>query len=156
MVKSATVNLFLTVCVCLIYILGRLILQFIMAITFLGILALVIWTTENVNNYKTSYSAYIVQETTYFNILAGIVLGIGFLPITIFMMYYSCSKWSFWKDTSFISKDWKWFTTWNSFTSHFLHSDIFFQPYIWFLIKGYYENKEITFFKHIYYWYWPI
>ena len=74
--------------------------QFIMAITFLGILALVIWTTENVNNYKTFYSAYIVQETTYFNILAGIVLGIGFLPITIFMVYYSCSKWSFWKNKS--------------------------------------------------------
>ena len=98
-------SLFLTVCVCLIYILGSLILQFIMAITFLGILALVIWTTENVNNHKTLYSAYIVRETTYFNILAGIVLGIGFLPITIFMVYYSCSKWSFWKDASFISKD---------------------------------------------------
>ena len=77
-------------------------LQFSMAITILGILALVIWTTENVNNYKTLYTAYIVQETTYFNILAGIVLGIGFLPIIIFMVYYSCSKWSFWKDASFI------------------------------------------------------
>ena len=131
MAKSATVNLFLTVCVCLIYILGSLILQFIMAITFLGILALVIWKTEKVNNYKTSYSAYIVQETTYFNILAGIVLGIGFLPITIFMMYYSCSKWSFWKDTSFILKDWKWFTTWNSSTILTWWHIILFQPCVY-------------------------
>ena len=46
----------------------------------------------DVNKNNIDYTAYIVEEKKPFNILAGIVLGVGFFPLTIFIVYYWCTK----------------------------------------------------------------
>ena len=44
----------------------------------------------DVNLHKANYTAFIVEDTVKFNTLAGIVLGVGFFPLTIFLMYLFC------------------------------------------------------------------
>ena len=61
-----------------------------MALSFLGLLLLVIWTTVDVNYHQVNYRAFIVEETDKFNVLAGIVFGVGFFPLTIFLLGFFC------------------------------------------------------------------
>ena len=61
-----------------------------LALSFLGLLLLVIWTTVDVNYHAIKYSAFIVQDTEKFNALAGIVFGVGFFPLTIFLLCLFC------------------------------------------------------------------
>ena len=44
----------------------------------------------DVNLHKANYTAFIVEDTVKFNTLAGIVLGVGFFPLTIFLLYRFC------------------------------------------------------------------
>ena len=64
--------------------------HYIFALSFLGLLLLVIWTTVDVNYHQVNYLAFIVQETHKFNVLAGIVFGVGFFPLTIFLLGLFC------------------------------------------------------------------
>ena len=68
------------------FFLGKIILHYILALSFLGLLLLVKWTTVDVNYHQVNYLAFIVQETDKFNVLAGIVFGVGFFPLTIFLL----------------------------------------------------------------------
>ena len=61
-----------------------------MALSFLGLLLLVIWTTVDVNYHQVNYRAFIVEKTDKFNVLAGIVFGVGFFPLTIFLFGLFC------------------------------------------------------------------
>ena len=61
-----------------------------LALSFLGLLLLVIWTTVDVNYHQVNYRAFIVEETDKFNALAGIVFGVGFFPLTIFLLRLFC------------------------------------------------------------------
>ena len=65
-------------------------LHYTLALSYLGLLLLVVWTTVDVNYNSVDYRAFIVQEKDKFNALAGIVLGIGFFPMTIFLLYHFC------------------------------------------------------------------
>ena len=49
-----------------------------------------IWTTVDVNYHTKNYRAFIVEETDKFNALAGIVFGVGFFPLTIFLLVIFC------------------------------------------------------------------
>ena len=66
------------------------ILHYILALSFLGLLLLVIWTTVDVNYHSVKYRAFIVEDSDKFNVLAGIVFGVGFFPLTIFLLYLFC------------------------------------------------------------------
>ena len=44
----------------------------------------------DVNLHKANYTAFIFDATVKFNTLAGIVLGVGFFPLTIFLLYRFC------------------------------------------------------------------
>ena len=72
----------------------------ILTVCYFGLLGLIIYTTVDVNKNNIDYTAYIVDELKPFNILAGIVLGVGFFPLTIFIVYYWCTKCFGGKDTS--------------------------------------------------------
>jgi hypothetical protein len=65
---------------------GKIILHYFLALFFLGLLLLVIWTTVDVNYHPIKYRAFIVEKTEKFNALAGIVFGVGFFPLTIFLL----------------------------------------------------------------------
>ena len=65
-------------------------LHYTLALSYLGLLLLVVWTTVDVSHHSVNYSAFIVREKAKFNALAGIVLGIGFFPLTIFLLYRFC------------------------------------------------------------------
>ena len=67
---------------------------------FLILLGIVIWTIVDVHINNTSYEAYIIEEFKYFKILAGINVGLGFFPLTSFIVYYWISIYIRGKETT--------------------------------------------------------
>ena len=63
-------------------------LQLVLTTCYCILLSIVIWTIVDVHNNNASYDAYIIAEFKYFKILAGINVGLGFFPLTSFIVYY--------------------------------------------------------------------
>ena len=67
---------------------GKRMLPLVLTTCYCLLLSIVIWTIVDVNINNTSYRAYIIEEFQYFKILAGINVGLGFFPLTSFLVYY--------------------------------------------------------------------
>ena len=63
-----------------------------MTACYLTLFSVIIWIIVDVHYNNTSYRAYIIEEFKYFKILAGISVGLGFVPLTILVVYYWISK----------------------------------------------------------------
>jgi len=67
---------------------GKRMLHLVLTTCYCILLSIVIWTIVDVHNNNTSYNAYIIAEFKYFKILAGINVGLGFFPLTSFIVYH--------------------------------------------------------------------
>ena len=51
-------------------------------------LALIIWSIAEVNTHHDKYSGIGMVQKNYFNTIAGIIMGVGFLPGITLILYF--------------------------------------------------------------------